>query len=326
MEKEIFIKNTLYPNATDLFQCNLECIENIKGDCIFVIDTNVLLVPYTVRNISLKEIEKLYKKLIKENRLIIPGQVAREFVNRRPDHIKNLHKEIKNKIQAINNISKPLGTYPFLQFLEEYKEIIRIEKELDEKLKKYKNKFGELAETVKTWTWNDPVSIIYKSLFGKDGVVYDIDIEKEKNEILEVHRKRFLHTLPPGYKDGGKLDDGIGDFLIWMTILKIGEERQKNVIFLSGETKSDWWHRSDKELLYPRFELVHEFQCKSTKSFHIIKLSRLLELFGINAEIVKEIEKIERPTREETIPNSSINNNTVPDFSSNDVSSSQMGI
>lgn len=321
MEKEIFIKNILYPKAEDLFGCNLEPINDIKDDCIFIADTNVLLLPYTVRNVSLKEINKLYKKLIKENRFIVPGQAAREFVNRRPDHIKHLHKKLKDKQQAIGNISKSLGTYPFLESLPEYKEVKKIEKELVESLEKYKTKFSELTEVVKTWTWNDPVSKLYKTLFSKKGVIYDIDIEKENKELLEVHKKRFLHTLPPGYKDGGKLDNGIGDFLIWMAILKIGEERKKSVIFLSGEEKADWWHRSDKELLYPRFELVHEFQCKANKSFHILKLSQLLKLFDVSAEIIEEVESIEKPSQILTVPDGSNMNISVPDTSSSTESS-----
>ena len=180
MEKEILIKNILYPKADDLFRCSLESIESIKDDCIFVADTNVLLLPYTVRNISLKEISKLYRKLIKEKRFIVPGQVAREFVNRRPDHIKHLHKKLKDKQQWIGNISKSLGTYPFLESIEEYKDIKKMEKELNASLEKYKSKFGELTEVIKKWSWDDPVSNLYKTLFSKKGVVYDYDVEKEK--------------------------------------------------------------------------------------------------------------------------------------------------
>lgn len=37
----IFIANTIYPEAKSIFSFHLEPIEKIKNDCYFVLDTNV---------------------------------------------------------------------------------------------------------------------------------------------------------------------------------------------------------------------------------------------------------------------------------------------
>ena len=82
-EFDIFVMNFVYPDATELFTFRLKPIEEIEGDCIFVLDTNALLVPYATSQESLDVIKPTYERLIGENRLFIPGQVAREFVKNR---------------------------------------------------------------------------------------------------------------------------------------------------------------------------------------------------------------------------------------------------
>ena len=43
----IFIANTIYPDARSIFSFQLEPIENIKDHCYVVFDTNVLLLSST---------------------------------------------------------------------------------------------------------------------------------------------------------------------------------------------------------------------------------------------------------------------------------------
>ncbi|MBK7181195.1 MAG: hypothetical protein IPH82_29115 [Chloroflexi bacterium] len=113
---------------------------------------------------------------------------------------------------------------------------------------------------------------------------------------------RQTHKIPPGYKDAAKDDDGIGDLLIWHTILQVGKERNANVIFVSGEEKADWWHKSEGQVLYPRYELVDEFRRASDeKSFHITSFSQFLNLFGASESIVKEVREEENQIRSEDL-------------------------
>jgi PIN domain-containing protein len=136
------------------------------------------------------------------------------------------------------------------------------------------------------------VSLLYGKLFYAEVVV---DTTKPLGEVQEEHLRRFANKIPPGYKDQAKDDQGIGDFLIWLTILEIGSTRRTSVIFVSGEEKADWWHRSEQQPLYPCFELVDEFRRVSGGcSFHIIKFSQLLGLFGASTEVVAEVQEEER--------------------------------
>ena len=96
--------------------------------------------------------------------------------------------------------------------------------------------------------------------------------------------------IPPGYKDAAKDDLGVGDFLIWLTILDIRSKNRKPLIFVSGEEKSDWQHRTGGAGFLPRYELLDEYRRSSGgEPFYMIPLSRMLELLNAKSESVDQI-------------------------------------
>ena len=289
---DIFVNHKIYPDASEIFGLTLAPLDKVKDKCKIVLDTNALLVPYLTGSESLNEIKKVFEKLKKQNRLIVPGQVAREFANNRPERLKDIFQQLNRKQSSIQSIR--IGNYPLLEGIDDYKEAIELEGKLNEQLAEYRKKIVGLIKKIKSWNWDDPVSVMYKEIFTKSTV---LDIEIDENEIKKQLSYRYLHKIPPGFKDDNKPDDGIGDFLIWLTILEIAKE-QKDVIFVSGDEKTDWYHRSEKKGLYPRFELVNEYKIASNgKSFHILRLSELLNLLGADDKIVKEIAKEERHSK-----------------------------
>lgn len=306
-EFDIFIKNSIYPNANTIFSTTIEPVSTIKDNCIFVIDTNALLVPYYANTQDLEAIRNVLKDLISNDRFIVPGQVAREFANRRPEQIKEVFQQLNRRLNTIQTFQT--AQYPLLSSIQDYQDLINIEKEYNgfakEYKESYKTKLDEVLKKIKEWTWNDPVSSVYRELFN-DGVIFDLQFDK--TEITKELERRYLHKIPPGYKDQSKADEGIGDLLIWLTILEIGKTKNKSVIFVSGEEKSDWYYKSEGQTLYPRFELVTEFKLHSVdNSFHIIRFSEFLELMTASKELTKGIEEIEQKviaTTGSTITNS----------------------
>ncbi|GBF52064.1 hypothetical protein LPTSP4_36020 [Leptospira ryugenii] len=292
MTNDIFINNEIYKKASDIFEIKSISVEEIKEKCIFVIDTNALLIPYSTSSGSLVKLTEIYKNLIDQLRLFIPGQVAREFANNRPNKIKELFQTINR--QKNNSKTIKIGNYPILSNLASYQEIQRLEKEINYRLEKYNEQITFLAKEIKLWSFNDPVSEIYRNLFKKE-VIKDLDLSQEiKINIKKELEKRYQHKIPPGFKDSAKEDLGIGDYLIWKTILEIGAEQKKDLVFISGDEKSDWFYRSEQQALFPRFELITEFfDYSGGKSFNIIKLSNFLELFSSDREIVREIKEEE---------------------------------
>src|SRR5665648_86932 len=295
--QDIFISNKIYPDIVGIFKSEVKPLITIKDNCIVVFDTNVLLLPYIIGKASLEEIKKIYSRLASEKRLVIPGQVAREFAKNRPVKLCEIHKQLLDKKSKINNMQD--DKYPFLEGFEEYKKMLDLEKQMDVLLKDYKATIDLIVDNIKSWNWNDPVSQVYKEVFTDECLVDKIFPEDELIKELE-HRK--LNSVPPGYKDTSKKDNGIGDLLIWKTILEVGKEHKKDIIFVSGDIKADWWYSSNNQNLYPRYELVDEFRRYSEgMTLHIIEFSTLLNLYEVPEEIIKEVknEEVKNKTHNE---------------------------
>jgi hypothetical protein len=287
-----FFYNKIFPNASNLFGAEFKSIDQIKENSLVFLDTNVLLLPYTVGKSSLEEIHKIYGELAQKKRIIIPGQVAREFAKNRPTKLTELHKQLLDKKSKLSDFQ--IGNYPLIKGLDEYSELNRVEVAIKELMKEYNAQIEKIIERITSWHWNDPVSMIYKEYFTET-VVQDIQLDdkKEKELITELEYRR-LHKIPPGYKDGSKDDGGIGDLLIWKTILMVAKEKNKDALFVTGDVKADWWHGSNKQNIYPRYELIDEFIRETEgKTIHIIEFSSLLDLLGVESRIVDEIKSEE---------------------------------
>lgn len=288
-EFDIFVANLTYPEAAQIFSASLKSLDAIKENCIIVLDTNALLVPFTTGKESLEQIRKTYNFLVAQKRLVVPGQVAREFAKNRANKLVELFQQLSRKAN-VPGLQK--GRYPLLESLDDYQETVRLEKQIDDLLRTYRDTIGKILDHIRTWTWDDPVSKLYSALFVED-VIVDSPIDKESAR-TELARRQ-AHDLPPGYKDSSKKDNGIGDFLIWQTILDVGKAQHKSVIFVSGEEKPDWWYKSEGQTLYPRYELVDEFRrCSGGESFHMIQFSQFLDLYGATEKVVEEVRQKEQ--------------------------------
>jgi DNA-binding CsgD family transcriptional regulator len=287
---DLFVAHSIFPDASAVFTCRPSPLAEVKDTACIVLDTNALLVPYGIGAQTLSEIEATYQRLLKENRLAIPAQVAREFARNRVGKLAELYQRLSRRRSQLKPFQQ--GGYPLLENLQEYRRLRQVEDRLDHLITEYRQLLTSVIDHVQSWEWNDPVSLLYGKLFRMDVV---IDTTKPLEDIRQEHRRRFDNKIPPGYKDKAKDDQGIGDLLLWFTILEIGTVKRTSVIFVSGEEKADWWHCSEQQQLYPRFELVDEFRRVSGGcSFHIIKFSRLLELFGASTEVVAEVREEER--------------------------------
>lgn len=243
-EFDIFVANSIFPEVAPIFSTYIKSLEAVRNSAIVVLDTNALLVPYSIGKESISQIRITYRKLVETSQLIIPGQVAREFADNRTSKILELFQQLTRKKSSVPNLQT--GKYPLLESLPEYTETIRLEKEIDSLLKEYKKAITSVLDHIRSWTWNDPVSCLYAELFSEEMVI-DLSVDQEvmKKEL----KRRQLHQIPPGYKDASKDDSGIGDLLIWFTILEIGRSKSKDIIFVSGDQKADWWHRVERQAL-----------------------------------------------------------------------------
>lgn len=293
-QDQVFWAEELMPDPSGYFEDEPQGIEDAIGDADIVLDTNALLIPYGAGASSLSQLVDVYAGIKARERLFVPAQVAREFVKNRPTKLAQLFQGISDKVSTLT-IPGQLS-YPILQFVDEFKELNTLISQVEDLKTKLIASQRKVRQIIKNWGWNDPVSQAYRSIFTKDIIVAPtFDREQTLAEML----KRYEQKMPPGYKDAGKADAGIGDFLIWKTILHLGATNKRNVVFVSGDEKADWLHGVEGSGFLPRYELQVEFRrIADGHDFYIIPLSRLLELQKAEESSVAEIRTEEKRIRE----------------------------
>lgn len=288
--ERVFLSSEILPDVTEAFTSQIRSIEDAISDGDIVLDTNVLLLPYGAGANSVTQIVDAYKKLNKAGRLFIPSHVAREFIKNRPIKIADLYQGIADKLSRFTTPDKL--SYPILEGIDEFKALNEAVGKAAELKTEIDKANSALLKKIRSWEWNDPVSQAYKSEFTSKVIV---EPKYDKQKTLDELRRRYELAIPPGYKDAAKDDLGIGDFLIWKTILHLGEKNKKDLIFVSGEEKADWQHRAGGKAFLPRYELLDEYRRSSSgKALYIVPLSKLLELLKVAGDSVKEIKQEER--------------------------------
>jgi hypothetical protein len=313
MSKE-FSKKEIYPSPKDSFSFVLEAISKIKDEALVVLDANVLLLPFTTNIKNVQAIKDVYTRLSKSDQLFLPAQSVREYLDNRAVKITDINEALQKKANQCFNY---VGNHPLLESLAEYKEVIVLEESLKKAIKNYQAKIRDTLSAVQAWGWNDPVSKMYHEVLAArildDDALDFASIEKD------LKRRNDL-SIPPGFKDRNKDQNQAGDLVIWHEILNLAKTKDKHLIFVSVDEKTDWWHQSGKTPLYPRFELVDEFrEATKGKSFHIVSLSKLLEIFETDSEVVKSVKITEEEVKSTT--DSEIKNSqkqAMASFDSND--------
>lgn len=283
--ERVFLSDDLLPDPASSFQAVAPAVEEAIKTADIVLDTNVLLLPYGAGSSSLTQIIKALKSLAVKRRLFLPGQVVREFIRNRPNKLSELQQQLLDKIsrfQSIDQLSFPIleGNQEYVLLNDALAKTTALKRELSDAS-------AAVIRKIKAWEWNDPVNTAYRTVFLPDTI---ISPTIERSEVLVELKRRQRLQVPPGYKDAGKDDLGIGDFLIWLTILKIGKANKKPLIFVSGDEKADWQHRSGGAGFVPRYELLDEYRRSSGgKPFYIVPLSKLLELLDVEKVSIDEI-------------------------------------
>lgn len=278
----------IFEDATQIFKPN-RVTKASNPDVIIAVDTNVLLLPYTIRKDGLPKLQEFYQDLRAAGRLYLPARVAREFIVHRDKKLAELLKMITDVRSRINIGETKIS--PILEGVEGSEAMALASKALAEAKNQYTRALAVVEEKIQSWSGDDPVTSVYNSVFDDTNIVSPV---QENEEILAEWQLRFRRRIPPGYKDGSKGDTGIGDFLVWKALLALGAEQKKDLIFVTGEEKADWFVRVNGAGAYPRPELVAEYRKHSGgKGLRLVEFHDVLREMDVAQEVVLEIEKAE---------------------------------
>lgn len=235
-----------------------------SDETIFVFDTNVLLNLYGYEESTRTDFFRILEKL--KERVWVPHQVGLEYHRRRLDVIKNEKKtfrEISSELDGISgNIQQKLNS---LALGKKFPELNDHLKDLIESIKDQVSKCGE-----KIKEWDSRQADVRSS----DGILEQIDaITKGQvgprpsdqawlDQIYKEGEERYTKKIPPGFRDAvkakGEVEDSVfmfdglsyerqyGDLIIWKQLIgKLAGGNIKNVLFVTDDTKDDWWQIVD---------------------------------------------------------------------------------
>jgi hypothetical protein len=288
---EAFWLTDLYPDASALFRHDITPLKDVSGECIVVLDGNILLWPYDYNTESLNALEAVYRKLATEKRLVVPGQAVREFYKHRSRKIGGISEKIigainKNKLQIFDKIA-------LLENATDYQEARELAGQMVELGKQVGAKLDSINLRLKNEIGADPVSSMYREVLA-DAVVEIPMGDEDRKAILSDTKRRARYEIAPGFKDAKKADGGIGDLVIWKTVLQEAANRKCHALFVTDEAKPDWWVRANGAF-HPRPELLEEYrQHTEDKSLHLLPLSSLLALFESPKDVVKQAVELEQ--------------------------------
>ncbi len=299
-EKDYFYLEKVLPEPEKIFSFDYKTLDSVLKTCVFVLDTNVLFVPFDASEKNLEEIKKIFLKLKKDNRLFLPARVVREFANNRAKRIGDLFLKIRQTKDSLNTGTFKTEDYPLLQGNAAYQELLSNYGKIIELIKSSRKLLENVESDILSWNWDDNVSRTYKEIFTAETIR---EVQKDKDKLIEDLKFRIEHKIAPGYKDSGKIDDGIGDLIVWQTALEIAKDENKDLIFVSNDQKNDWFYKQDKKGLYPKYELFDEFRrFTNGKSMQIINFPAFLELLDATPETVNEIKESIRKIEDVEFP------------------------
>ncbi len=255
------------------FRPTIEDLQTLWGECLFVVDANVLLNLYRYSTETRKELERALTSV--KGRLFVPHQAAKEFLKNRLVVTAGQAQEYTKAITTINDLAAVISNkkkHPFLPDAE-LPRFIEHAKKLVEHLE------AQQAALLDRLT-NDEILEFVQTMFdGKTGKPFD---ETSLASLAAEGDVRYQNEVPPGYKDGKKDASGdpyrrYGDLIVWKQLITEAKTCGKPVVFISDDKKEDWWLEQSGRTIGPRTELREEFIAEVDKNFWMYTVDKFIE-------------------------------------------------
>lgn len=259
------------------FQPTKREIDRLWENCLFTIDTNILLNLYRYSDSTRNEVLKVLRAM--KDRLWLPHRAAQEYFNNRLGVISQQEKAYEEAIKTLNALQSDLSNARQHPFLSE-----KLMEKLSNVLEEVVSELGANKDVHAKRTQADEIQEAIGDLFnGRVGISYS---EEQLDEICKEGDERYTRKIPPGYKDDGKDEASApglakyrkyGDLIIWKQVIDKAKEVKKGIIFVNDDKKEDWWLIFRGKTLGPRPELISEFLEKCGQNFYMYQADRFFE-------------------------------------------------
>ncbi|MDN2701500.1 PIN-like domain-containing protein [Janthinobacterium sp. SUN100] len=269
-----------------------EAFKSLWTNGLFVFDTNVLLNLYSYPEAAREIFFSVLNRVAE--RSWIPYQVALEFHRNKFTRIKKSNEPLLDLRDRIRENSASLeAEFLKIEFEKRNTGIV----DLHDRLSAVRDSNIKLAEAIDlacvrlpSVSLDDPIGNRIAELFS--GRVGEPPADQEALDILvKDGQDRYDKRIPPGYKDAKDKRDlhyrdrGItyagmfGDLILWrQTTAFVAKNGNKDVVFITGDGKDDWWSSHEGKTLGPAPELIQEFLTLSgAERFWIYRADQFLK-------------------------------------------------
>ena len=242
-------------------------------DAVFAIDANVVLNLYRYSTETRKQLEATLSAL--KARLFIPHQAAREFLRNRLSVTAGQANEYAKAIDKLNELAATLTDrrkHPYLEEAElpQFNETVeRLRHQLD----------SQKASLLVRLSNDEILEFIEKVFDGHTGKPFE---PEHLARIAAEGEKRYEARTPPGFEDIKKDDAGdpyrkYGDLILWKQIIAHAKTTGKPILFVTDDSKEDWWLKQSGRTIGPRTELREEFIAEAKQDFWMYTVDKFIE-------------------------------------------------
>jgi PIN like domain len=268
---------------------------------LIILDTNVLLDLYRYHPETRKELLDVLRQL--RERLWIPNQVMSEFWDGRESVLEDAS-DISTTVAILDKLG---GQY--MDRVREWTNGAGLRgKSADDLIEISKSAFDATIDKISSLaddralkdaddTAKDPVIIRLKSIF-KDRVGNPLSFDRKRTAINEEAPQRFADHRPPGYMDANKRNGNpIGDYLIWIETLEEAARQKVDVLFVTRDTKEDWYRQERGQTKGPNPQLVREMRDIAGVRLYMLRPESFLKHAGDLLHVKVSPESVEDARR-----------------------------
>ncbi|HCG5537620.1 TPA: DUF4935 domain-containing protein [Vibrio parahaemolyticus] len=295
---------------------------------IFVFDTNVLLNLYGYAEQTRDDFYKIIHEL--EDKVWLPYQVGLEYQRRRLDVIKNeksIFKDVDNYLAKIQKVFD--SDFKSLSLQRRFPKLAENTEKLEAQISK---SVADYKKSVKYWNDKQPCVRSHDPIREKLDILFDQKLgeppvnQEWLDNVYKEGKERFEKLIPPGFKDAAKdkspdshfVYNGLsyerqyGDLILWKQIIeKSSSENIKSVVFVTDDSKEDWWYQlssNGKKIVGPLAELRAEI-CReaNTETFHMYTTSEFMKdgqkylNVGLNEDSISDVVHVQNEHENLTI-------------------------
>lgn len=262
----------------------------VWDDSILIVDTNVLLDIYRVSPETSNDLKNVLKSYAERDCLWIPYQVAKEYHEELYHVVYEQMKKFDSTYKCLNDFKEKINqkrNHPFLD-KEQFQQI-------SEMADKIRQTFDDRKKELKKYVKGESLKTEIADIF--EGRVGDEPTNDELEKIRKDGEKRYKDKIPPGFEDGCKeCDKRYGDLIIWKQIISYAKDNHRHVIFVSSDTKDDWYLKEGSQLIMPHPCLFQEFMKETGRYILIYSLELFLKIVkdkgvvNVNDESIVEVQ------------------------------------